>query len=476
MNNTQAIFKTLFWLNLSIFVACITSILMIHNNMIVLYIIIIIYIILYLKKRMLIISSSTWFILIYVGLFMLNPLIFSLLNKPFEDKFGVFGQETLFIYNMFVILGINIFFIGREIAFSSLSKDILNLPKKVIWVSSSRIQLIIYILIFFHLISLSLIFWEHGSLTNLMTFSRSNILSSSGLTSLVVQYLLYASLPLYFLLPLHIKRKPIQSFFLIILLFLVSFEVFMAFRVRGFFVAQMIAFISGWFYSKQIIIYPHALKSNNRKSIKIPSTRYRCIIVALFMTIILASGITIRFVRGYIGVDTPFVITEVDIKNYIVKSVYLGDLGYTPIVMRLVETVPKEQDFLYGQSYWRLFLTPLPRALFTLKPYNTQRVVAQWLYPEIEEYTLPPGIIGDLYINFGFFGIIGMLFYGYVFGKLDSIQGIKSILIAGCLFTPIFHLVRGGFTNPIMIASIIFLSCNVVGRFISPININAIRR
>ncbi len=93
---------------------------------------------------------------------------------------------------------------------------------------------------------------------------------------------------------------------------------------------------------------------------------------------------------------------------------------------------------------------------------NTQRIVAQWINPGLESYTAPPGIIGDLYINFGIVGILGMVVFGIVLGRIEKMRGLVSFIYSGAVFMPIFHLVRGGFTNLVMIGLSIYIGCKII--------------
>jgi hypothetical protein len=132
-----------------------------------------------------------------------------------------------------------------------------------------------------------------------------------------------------------------------------------------------------------------------------------------------------------------------------------GDLGFAPVVFDVLAYVPERADYLYGQSYYRLLFAPIPRLIWPDKPPNTQRIVASWLHPGVAQQTTPPGIQGDLYINFGYAGVLGFLVFGWMLGLLDRERGLFRALAVGGGVTPVFHLVRGGFTNPMLLLAVL---------------------
>lgn len=85
------------------------------------------------------------------------------------------------------------------------------------------------------------------------------------------------------------------------------------------------------------------------------------------------------------------------------------------------QLVPSVFDYLYGSTYYRLFLLPIPHSLFpSLKPEETQRIFAFMLNPTLYEQgaTFPPSLLGDFHLNFGPLGYFLMFPAGWVLGRL----------------------------------------------------------
>ncbi len=182
-------------------------------------------------------------------------------------------------------------------------------------------------------------------------------------------------------------------------------------------------------------------------------------------------GVSLRYVRISHSLQ-DYSLEEKRI-TYLLGSTFAGgDLGYSVFLRAAMTHFPGSQPYLLGRSYYRLLFVPIPRWVWPNKPDNTQRVFARVLDPALGDKgtTIPPGIVGDLYINFGHAGILGMLVFGLFFGRERYRQFSDIIFLAGS-GTWLFHLVRGGFTNPLLTLVFIWLLSHMLSRMISPARI-----
>lgn len=77
----------------------------------------------------------------------------------------------------------------------------------------------------------------------------------------------------------------------------------------------------------------------------------------------------------------------------------------------IVSQVPSEIGYLKGRSYLSIFIAPIPRTLWQEKPVvRVGRYVGQRIYERSNRSGVPPGIIGEAYLNFGWIGIAAALF------------------------------------------------------------------
>jgi hypothetical protein len=109
-----------------------------------------------------------------------------------------------------------------------------------------------------------------------------------------------------------------------------------------------------------------------------------------------------------------------------------------------------------------MFFVFIPRSIWSDKPLSTERIVAEWLFPGEPELTIPPGIIGDVYINFSYWGILFMPFFSLLFALFNKLRGLSAWIMFACSFGFIFHIVRGGFTNPIILLTVLFISSTFI--------------
>lgn len=126
-----------------------------------------------------------------------------------------------------------------------------------------------------------------------------------------------------------------------------------------------------------------------------------------------------------------------------------GILGYTAPLMKLINIFPSKVPFLLGQSYYRLLLIPIPRFIYD-KPESTQRITGHLLRPDVANMTIPPGISGDAYINFGISGVLVACVFSLIFYKIDRNITIKRYLIFLCSPYFLLHLLRGALSDPLI--------------------------
>lgn len=86
----------------------------------------------------------------------------------------------------------------------------------------------------------------------------------------------------------------------------------------------------------------------------------------------------------------------------------------------ILSAFPARFDYHYGETFLRWLIAPVPRALWPAKPAIG---IGKELGPPIFEVGratgVPPGIIGELHLNFGLLGVfIGMLVFGAVLRSL----------------------------------------------------------
>ncbi len=127
----------------------------------------------------------------------------------------------------------------------------------------------------------------------------------------------------------------------------------------------------------------------------------------------------------------------------------------------IVNYVPRYVDYLYGLTYYRVLFFLIPRSLWPEKPENiTSEYVFQFIHPNPGEYSVAPLLLGELYWNLGFFGVMfGMFMIGifirFLHNNMDAIvhNSLTFALFATFLLV-IPQVMRGGSTTILLYAMI----------------------
>lgn len=116
-------------------------------------------------------------------------------------------------------------------------------------------------------------------------------------------------------------------------------------------------------------------------------------------------------------------------------SGYFMDIAKTSVV---VDSVPDKVDYLMGKSFGLIFIAPIPRALWPEKPVvRISKFVGEEIYTRPDDSGIPPGFIGESYLNFGVFGVVGLLaLLGVGLSKLYSSQ----VIFTKTIFSRIWYI------------------------------------
>lgn len=113
---------------------------------------------------------------------------------------------------------------------------------------------------------------------------------------------------------------------------------------------------------------------------------------------------------------------------------------------QIINAVPSRIEFMYGESMIGWLFAPIPRSIWPDKPISTEigRLVSDKVYGQPFN-GVPPGLIAELFMNFGWYGIIaGMAIYGMVlrlsYNLLKSGQTSSNICLIYVIVTTRFSI------------------------------------
>lgn len=99
------------------------------------------------------------------------------------------------------------------------------------------------------------------------------------------------------------------------------------------------------------------------------------------------------------------------------KAEYVGNEMFRELLF-IRQKVPAEIDYQYGYVYYVQLVNPVPRFVWPEKPTLDTGLLMADLYGAVDEntgeayLTVSPGLIGEMYLNFGWFGVIGLSAFG----------------------------------------------------------------
>lgn len=432
--NNKAVFKLV--INVVAVFFTVFNVMIQPNNYALSFVVSLVVIVFSLKDIFTKLDLSFWFVISYIALFYINPLFFEFMGMQQTDTFGIIPRDSISLFSVYTIVSIHIFLFVNSIFSLKDKNEYLN-EMTVGFIETKRLYFA-FILLFITIFLLVFVDIGFSSITSL---TRTELRDSRGGLTLLAVYLSYSSLPLVFLAGVSYRLK--SSLMLVVLVLLLDIFIFLVFRIRTFILAHIICFFAGFFIASSSFV--------GFKSI------YKKLVIYFPMIVLLL--IFMRFFRGYFELYGFWdAVSKVELSAAIQETIILGDLGYSPVVMRVFELYSNESDLLLGDSYLKFFKAFLPDIIGGEKIVDTQLVIGEKFYPGVSGMSLPPGVQGDAFINFGIWGI-GMFFlYGILFSISTKISLSNKIVIFFCSFTTIFHFVRGAFSNPIIIFLVLVIS------------------
>jgi hypothetical protein len=121
------------------------------------------------------------------------------------------------------------------------------------------------------------------------------------------------------------------------------------------------------------------------------------------------------------------------------KADYVGNEMFRELLF-ITSKVPAEVDYQYGYSYYVQLVNPIPRFLWPDKPTLDAGILLANMYGAVDargeaSLTISPGLIGEMHLNFGVFGIFLLsLFGGWLVKGWDGIPLLYSHSLPTMMF------------------------------------------
>jgi oligosaccharide repeat unit polymerase len=146
--------------------------------------------------------------------------------------------------------------------------------------------------------------------------------------------------------------------------------------------------------------------------------------VSVGAVLVFLSSIYVLFFREYMVVGE---LMTVDVRGNLRESLsesvmgeYMTNFMQLQILTLLVDQIPSSMPYQSGASFLSFFTIVVPHALWPDKPLPSPGILAVHFWPQMwydHGTTMPPGIIGELYMNFAWWGVfLGMVVFGGIYG------------------------------------------------------------
>lgn len=155
--------------------------------------------------------------------------------------------------------------------------------------------------------------------------------------------------------------------------------------------------------------------------------------------------------------------------DFLVQQVF-GNFMQLQTMSVLIEGMPAPLDYQYGYTYFAGLLLLVPRAFFPAKPLPSTGIFTEAFWPAAWHdlgTTLPPGIFGEAYMNFGLAGaVVAGLFAGFVMGRLHGKYLLDTgndmaLIYYAVMVAAMLHFFRGELASVLYLVLSIVLPCRI---------------
>lgn len=158
--------------------------------------------------------------------------------------------------------------------------------------------------------------------------------------------------------------------------------------------------------------------------------------------------------------------------DFLVQQVF-GNFMQLQTMSVLIEGMPTPLPYQYGFTYIAGLLLLIPRALFPTKPLPSTGIFTEAFWPAAWRdlgTTLPPGIFGEAYMNFGPIGaVIAGFIAGVVMGRLHGKYLVDkkndmALIYYAVMVAAMLHFFRGELASVLYLVLSIALPCRIFMR------------
>lgn len=333
-------------------------------------------------------------------------------GNPFIES-TVFNNDisTLFIRSVFLsCFGYLFSLIGYKF-FSKNISHTLKYEKNVINVDILNITIFIFTVIALINFSYNIFKYSNGNI--FLYFKYLSIIpekmNQNNGTTIGYNFAYIASYMLFY--KIYVRKRKLDFILLIYILFCFILKISTA-RISNSFL-YVLLFVIIYYY----INFSHKLTK-------------KVIFVGLLIIFFAVSAYFYRYYSSLLFIGNVNNINDflnkINISDIFYFMISKGNLPNIPVLMKIVDSFGKDNSFLYGKTFFSSIYQLIPSEYRPVN-YQLSRIVKETWFFNVPGGSLPPTIIGEMYANFGYIGvIIGMFIFGSFIGIINRILSRNS--------------------------------------------------
>lgn len=195
---------------------------------------------------------------------------------------------------------------------------------------------------------------------------------------------------------------------------------------------------------------------------------FRSILLGIFILFSVFLLQQIRYTGNLLNLINNYSVSEIFNNTFSFILEGNGEFGLSRVFYYFVGNNNNFPKFGEGRTYLRLILLPIPSSILPFKPRDfAMDMWEAWTGISTTIGTMHPTIYGDVYANFGYFGILMGIFYAFLFKFCDIIINktkiqSKKILYISIISTMYILLSRGAVYNSIANAFWCIILINII--------------
>lgn len=365
-------------------------------------------------------------------------------------------EKSIINAEIAAILSLVFFCIGFKLSLIGIKKDTGKLKKNNFLIDSNVFNLFFFIFLFISLVSLFFIIIKFGGLSSFFSGNENRVKTLEGMNIVALVQVCFSGL---FISWCFINKNSFFTLKFWLFFILTLFFLLLNNSKAPIFVLFTSVFIIYYYYIKRVRLLALLIGS------------FSFIFVFIFWELLFREYFVLGEFASYNSNDS--ILQNLSFKF---GEFFTGNFMQVQTVSIIMDSFPSNFNFFYGSSILMIFYLWIPRFFFPNKPLTGAGEFTLTLWPDKYLHngaTLPPGLIGELYLNFSWYGIVfGMLIIGFTYGyywkkfAINKNNDFVNSIFFVILISLMIHFFRGELCSPLLLSIFFIVPAIFLKKFI----------